>query len=99
MKSMSDPPQTRYSSAPQLPCSDRSWPRRCGPLLTFLGTPRTWGELAAWASEREVRGYQLRNMLAWLEGEGIAGTFANRRLLALGAGGILWRRYDLLRAS
>ena len=90
---MSDLPQT------QPPCSDRSWPQRCGPLLAFLGTPRTWSELATWARERGLSGSRLRNMLAWLELEGVAGTFADRRLLALGFRCIFWRRYELLRPS
>jgi len=96
---MSDPPRTRYGAAHQPPCSDRGWPRRCGPLLVFLGTPRTWGELDTWANESGVSGCRLRNMLAWLEGEGVAGTLVDRRLFSFGAHRVIWRRYDRLRPS
>ncbi len=65
-------------SASEAPCSDASWRRRCGPLLVFLAIPRDWGELTTWASERGMSGCRLRNMLAWLEGEGMAGAFEPR---------------------
>jgi hypothetical protein len=93
MKTMSDPPQPWDSSVNQPPYADRGWPRMCGPLLAFLTTPRTWSELNAWASERGMSGCRLRNMLAWLEGEGIAGTYVDPRLQALGGQPRIWRRY------
>lgn len=90
---MSQPPQLRDNSEIQLPSSDRSWPRRCGPLLLYLHTPRTWGELMSWAHERGMSGCRLRNMLAWLEGEGAAGAFADRHPLDPGETRSMWRRY------
>jgi hypothetical protein len=33
-------------------------------------------------------------MLAWLEGEGIAGTVTDRSVFGRGSRGTLWRRYD-----
>lgn len=66
----------------------------------FLATPRGWDELGTWASERGMSGNRLRNMLAWLEGEGIAGASADRtRVVALGARrSVTWRRFDGLAA-
>jgi hypothetical protein len=69
---MNHPPPPRVAIAAQPPCSDASWARRCAPLLAFLSTPRAWNELEGWASKRGMSGCRLRNMLAWLEGTGVA---------------------------
>jgi len=70
---MNHPPPSRIVAA-QPPFSDGSWARRCAPLLGFLSTPRTWAELEGWASKRGMSGCRLRNMLAWLEGTGVAAS-------------------------
>ena len=59
--------------------SDACWQRRCEPLLLYLATPRRWDELTAWASIRGISGCRLRNMLAWLEDEHVAGASVERR--------------------
>jgi len=75
---MSSQRQEQHDYPSQPPHSDPSWQRRCQPLLLFRETPRGWEELSAWASERAMSASRLRNMLAWLEGEGIAGAFTPR---------------------
>lgn len=74
--------------------SDASWQRRCEPLLLYLATPRRWEELTAWASIRGISGCRLRNMLAWLEDEHVAGTFVDQRRQASPAPHAIWHRSE-----
>ena len=93
-------PPTRPPGVAEPPCSDASWARRCAPLLVFLSAPRSWDELDAWASSRGMSGCRLRNMLAWLENNGVASAFEDpRRPNAHGRPGSLWYRCDTLHPS
>ncbi len=50
--------------------SRAAWLRRCRPLLAYLSSPRTLGDLQAWAGDRSMSAARLEAMLAWLEGDG-----------------------------
>lgn len=48
------------------PVNDPGWKVWTAHLLAFLGEPRNWGALFAWAIEREIGDYRIRHMVAYL---------------------------------
>ncbi len=49
------------------------WTRTCAPLRAFLAQGKvSWPELTAWRRQHDKTSLKLRNMLAWLEIEGLA---------------------------
>lgn len=72
--------------------ADAALARKCLPLMSFLSIPRTWGEIAEWASERAISKGRLRSMLRFLETQHTGGTF-DRGAFADRPTAALWRRY------
>jgi hypothetical protein len=88
---MDESPPWRARAASTPACSDPGWSRRCRPLCGFLAQPRDWNQLAGWASERGMSGSRLRNMLAWLEQQGLARAYPLPRLVPDGPRVCVWR--------
>jgi len=88
--------RTSHGLATQPARSDACWQRKCQPLLLYLATPRRWDELTGWANTRGISGCRLRNMLAWLEDEHVAGSFVDdaRRPSPRGSCTVWRRRSD-----
>lgn len=57
--------------AAEIGLSRHAWLRRCAPLLAFLATPRTSGQLRDWASGRAMSSSRLDGMLRWLRDDGL----------------------------
>lgn len=77
---------------PTIPAiGDPFWPEFCRPLLVYiLAEDRKWEEVTAWAKEKGVNGFFLRNALAWLEDKGYVETFLPKEVRST-QGAWVWR--------